>query len=129
MVGRRRVPGHDGGGPVGGTDPVRLEALEGEAARDRAGGAGRPAGGRAGPPEGVATYSGAEAAALELTEAVTLCAGEHVPDTVWAPAVERFGTPELAALVALTVTVNARNRIGIATRTWRPEMDPERETR
>jgi AhpD family alkylhydroperoxidase len=65
-------------------------------------------------------YSDADAVALELTEAVTLCADGHVPEPLWQAAAERFSPPELAALVALVVAVNAWNRIGVTTRTWLP---------
>ncbi|MGH9069668.1 MAG: carboxymuconolactone decarboxylase family protein [Acidimicrobiales bacterium] len=65
-------------------------------------------------------YSEAEAAALDLAEAITLCADGHVPDAVWTAAAERFSPTELSALVALIVTVNAWNRIGVTTRTWLP---------
>lgn len=65
-------------------------------------------------------YSDAEAVALDLTEAITLCADGHVPETVWQAAAQRFSPAELAALVALVVTVNAWNRIGVTTRTWLP---------
>jgi AhpD family alkylhydroperoxidase len=69
-------------------------------------------------------YDDAEAAALALTESITLCAGDHVPGTVWAAAAEQFSQAELAALVSLVVTVNAWNRIGVATRTWLPGTYP-----
>ena len=65
-------------------------------------------------------FSEAERAALALAEAVTLCADGHVPEAVWATAAASFGPAELAALVSLVVTVNAWNRIGVATRTWLP---------
>jgi len=65
-------------------------------------------------------YGEEERAALDLAEAITLCADGHVPDTVWAAAADRFSPAELAALVGLVVTVNAWNRIGVTTRTWLP---------
>jgi AhpD family alkylhydroperoxidase len=65
-------------------------------------------------------YTEAERAALDLAEAITLCADGHVPQTVWADAAEQFNPTELAALVAIVVTVNAWNRIGVTTRAWLP---------
>jgi AhpD family alkylhydroperoxidase len=65
-------------------------------------------------------YTEAERAALDLAEAITLCADGHVRETVWEAAAEQFGPTELAALVGLVVTVNAWNRIGVTTRTWLP---------
>ncbi|HZP72676.1 MAG TPA: carboxymuconolactone decarboxylase family protein [Gaiellaceae bacterium] len=59
-----------------------------------------------------------EQAALALTEAVTLCAQEHVPGTVWEAAAAVFSPDELGALVALIVTINAWNAIGVTTRAW-----------
>lgn len=69
------------------------------------------------------SYSDAERAALQLAEAITLCADEHVPEAVWAVAAGQFDGAQLAALVGLVVTVNAWNRIGVATRTWLPGND------
>jgi AhpD family alkylhydroperoxidase len=65
-------------------------------------------------------YTDAERAALDLAEAITLCADGHVRETVWEAAAEQFGPTELAALVGLLVAVNAWNRIGVATRSWLP---------
>jgi AhpD family alkylhydroperoxidase len=65
-------------------------------------------------------YTEAERAALDLAEAITLCADGHVTETVWSAASEHFGPAELAALVGLVVTVNAWNRIAAATRSWLP---------
>ena len=65
-----------------------------------------------------ALFSERERAALALTEAVTLCAQTHVPDTAWAAAAAHFSPDELGALVALIVTINAWNAIGVTTRAW-----------
>ncbi len=65
-------------------------------------------------------YSPAEAAALELAEAITLCAEGHVPESVWMSAAEWFSPIELSALMCLVTTVNAWNRIGVSTRAWLP---------
>jgi AhpD family alkylhydroperoxidase len=65
-------------------------------------------------------FCDAERAALDLAEAITCCAEGHVPATVWEAAAEQFSSPQLAALVALVVAVNAWNRIGVTTRCWPP---------
>ena len=65
-------------------------------------------------------YTEAERAALQLAEAITLCADGQVPEAVWAGAVEQFDPTELAALIGVVVTVNAWNRIGVTTRAWLP---------
>lgn len=65
-------------------------------------------------------YTRAEAAALALAEAITLCAKGHVPESVWTTASECFSSIELAALVCLVTTVNAWNRLGVSTRAWHP---------
>lgn len=63
-------------------------------------------------------FSEREQAAFALTEAVTLCAQSHVPSPVWDRAAEYFSPDELGALVALIVTINAWNAIGVTTRAW-----------
>lgn len=65
-------------------------------------------------------FSEREEAALELAEAITLCAQGHVPEPVWATAARVFSAGELAALVSVVVTVNAWNHIGVATHAWLP---------
>jgi len=57
-----------------------------------------------------------ERAALALTEAVTLIAGDRVPDDVYHAAAEVFKEDELAALIWAAVVINAYNRIAIGTR-------------
>ena len=61
-----------------------------------------------------------ERAALALTEDVTLLASTHVPDAAYAAAAAQFGENEMAALIALIVTINAWNTIGVTTRAWQP---------
>ncbi|MDT0490571.1 carboxymuconolactone decarboxylase family protein [Streptomyces griseus] len=56
-----------------------------------------------------------ERAALALTEAVTLLP-QGVSDEVYAEATEHFEEKELAQLIALIFTVNAWNRMNVATR-------------
>ncbi len=53
-------------------------------------------------------------------EAVTLLAGEHVPDAAYAAVAAEFEPDEVAALVCLIVAINAWNAIGVATRAWTP---------
>jgi AhpD family alkylhydroperoxidase len=61
-------------------------------------------------------YSTRERAALELCEAMTLIAGSHVADVVWSAAAAVFSEGELAQLIVAIATVNAWNRLNIATR-------------
>jgi AhpD family alkylhydroperoxidase len=56
-----------------------------------------------------------ERAALGLTEAVTRLS-EGVSDAVWDEAAKHFEEKELAQLVSLILTVNAWNRMNVATR-------------
>ena len=63
-------------------------------------------------------YSDAERAALALTEAVTRLAdrADAVPDEVWAEAAFHYDDDQLAALVLSIATINAWNRMNVATR-------------
>ena len=61
-----------------------------------------------------------ERAALALTEDVTLMAGEHVPAAAYEAAAEVLTPGEIAALLALIITINAWNAIGVTTRAWTP---------
>ena len=65
-------------------------------------------------------YTNGERAALALTEDVTLMAREHVPDAAYAAAAEQLTPGEIAALLALIVTINAWNAIGVTARAWTP---------
>ena len=65
-------------------------------------------------------FTPAERAALALTEAVTLLHDGHVPRAVVDEAGRHFEPEPLAQLVALLVTINAWNRIGVTTRCWEP---------
>jgi AhpD family alkylhydroperoxidase len=62
-------------------------------------------------------FSEAERAALALTEAVTRLAdrADPVPDTVWQEAARHYGERQLAALVVSIATINAWNRLMVAT--------------
>jgi AhpD family alkylhydroperoxidase len=57
-----------------------------------------------------------EQAALELTEAITELHNGHVPDEVYARAAQVFSERELGQVIAMAVTINAWNRINVATR-------------
>ena len=61
-----------------------------------------------------------ERAALAFTEAVTLMAGDHVPDAEYEAVAAHYSPDEVAALLALIVTINAWNAVGVATHAWEP---------
>ncbi|MFJ5218309.1 carboxymuconolactone decarboxylase family protein [Streptomyces sp. NPDC088354] len=69
-------------------------------------------------------FTARERAALALAEAVTRL-GEHgVPDDVYDEAARLFDEDELPRLIAMCITINAWNRIGITTR-MSPARRPE----
>ena len=57
-----------------------------------------------------------ERAALALCEAVTRVAETHVPDAVWDEAAAHFEPGDLSELLFAIVSINAYNRLAIATR-------------
>ena len=57
-----------------------------------------------------------ERAALALTEAITELGNGHVSDEVYARAAAVFTERELAQVIAMALTINAWNRIGVTTR-------------
>ena len=61
-------------------------------------------------------YSNQEQASLDLCESMTLVAESHVPDAVWSAAAAVFSEGELAQLIVAIATINAWNRLNIATR-------------
>ncbi|WP_327586670.1 carboxymuconolactone decarboxylase family protein [Nonomuraea sp. NBC_00507] len=65
-------------------------------------------------------FTGQERAALAFTEAATRLSTADVTDEVWEQAAAHFTQHELAALVVAVATINAWNRMGVATR-----MTPE----
>ncbi|MGP3960807.1 carboxymuconolactone decarboxylase family protein [Nonomuraea sp. 3N208] len=65
-------------------------------------------------------FTGQERAALAFTEAATRLSTSDVTDEVWEQAAAHFTEQELAALVVAVATINAWNRMGVATR-----MTPE----
>jgi AhpD family alkylhydroperoxidase len=65
-------------------------------------------------------FTARERAALAFTESVTLLAEDHVPTEAYEAVAAEFTPAEVAALVALIVTINAWNGIAVATRAWVP---------
>jgi AhpD family alkylhydroperoxidase len=61
-------------------------------------------------------YTERERAALAWTEAVTLVAEGHVPDSVYEEVRPHFSDKELADLTLAVATINAWNRLAIASR-------------
>ena len=63
-------------------------------------------------------FTGAERAALSLTEAVTRLSDrpDPVPDEIWAEARRHYDEPALAALLIGIATINVWNRLNVATR-------------
>jgi AhpD family alkylhydroperoxidase len=61
-------------------------------------------------------YTERERAALAWTEAVTLIASGHVPDSVHEEASAHFSEKELCHLTLAVATINAWNRLSIAAR-------------
>ena len=69
-----------------------------------------------------AFFTARERAALAFTESVTLAAQTKVPAAEFALVAEQFSTEEVGALLALVVTINAWNAIGVAARPWEPTL-------
>jgi AhpD family alkylhydroperoxidase len=67
-------------------------------------------------------FSDRERAALAFTESVTRVADTHVPDEEYAAIAAEFAPAEVAALLALIVTINAWNALSVASRSWAPEV-------
>lgn len=62
-------------------------------------------------------YSDRERAALAWTEALTLVTNGHVPDHIYEQVQPHFSEKELTDLTLVITTINAWNRISIASRT------------
>jgi AhpD family alkylhydroperoxidase len=71
-------------------------------------------------------YTERERAALAWTEAVTLIADGHVPDSVYEEVRPHFTDKELADLTLAVATINAFNRLAIASRTRPGTYQPAR---
>ena len=69
-----------------------------------------------------AFFTARERAALAFTESVTLAAQTKVPVAEFTHVAEQFSTEEVGALLALVVTINAWNAIGVAARPWEPTL-------
>jgi AhpD family alkylhydroperoxidase len=61
-------------------------------------------------------YTEQEQAALALTEEMTDLTHRHVSDEIYARAAAAFTERELAQVIAMALTINAWNRIGVTTR-------------
>lgn len=73
-------------------------------------------------------YTDRERAALAWTEAVTLIADGHVPDSVYDEARAHLNDQELADLTLAVATINAWNRISIAARLTPGTYEPAQVT-
>src|SRR5215218_1220649 len=69
-------------------------------------------------------FSPSERAALALTDALTLLAGNPLPDAVLAEAEQQLGADGLAAAVWIIVTINGWNRVAIAQHLQAGEYEP-----
>jgi alkylhydroperoxidase family enzyme len=65
-------------------------------------------------------FTDRERAARAFTESVTLLAADHVPAEAYDAVAAELSEDEVAALVALIVTINAWNAVGVSTRAWVP---------
>jgi len=70
-------------------------------------------------------FSPAERAALALTDALTLLAGNPLPDAVVAEAERELGAEGVAAANWIIVTINAWNRVAIATHLQAGDYEPD----
>lgn len=70
-----------------------------------------------------ALFTAAERAALEFAESVTRLSETHVPEAVVDHARAELGEERLAALLALVVTINVWNAIGVTARCWTVHRD------
>ena len=61
-------------------------------------------------------FTDRERAALAWTEALTLVAGDHVPDAVWEDVRPHFADDELVDLSMLVCAINSWNRLAISFR-------------
>lgn len=61
-----------------------------------------------------------ERAALAFCETVVQMSDTHVPQESWADVAAVFNEDEIAALIALIISINAWNTVGVSTHTWEP---------
>jgi AhpD family alkylhydroperoxidase len=69
-------------------------------------------------------YTKRERAALLWTEAVTLIAGEHVPDEIYEAVRPQFTEKELVDLTMAIVAINGWNRLAVSFRSVAGEYQP-----
>jgi AhpD family alkylhydroperoxidase len=70
-------------------------------------------------------FTARERAALRFTEVVTRVADTHVPQEEYDAVAAHWSPDEVAALLALIVTINAWNGLAVATRAWEPVLADE----
>jgi AhpD family alkylhydroperoxidase len=70
-----------------------------------------------------AFFTARERAALAFTESVSQLSTTHVPDEDYAAVAALFSPDEVGALLALIVTINAWNALGVASRAWTPAAE------
>ena len=73
-------------------------------------------------------FTDRERAGLAWIEAVTLVAQTHVPDEVYEEALAHFSEKEIVDLTYLAMTINAWNRLAVATRAMPGRYRPARTT-
>jgi AhpD family alkylhydroperoxidase len=75
--------------------------------------------------EAPALYTGAERAALALTEAVTRIGVAGVPDAVWTDVAAEFDEAGIVHLLMAIATINVWNRLAVATHQQLPDVPAE----
>ena len=73
-------------------------------------------------------FSDRERAGLAWIEAVTLVAQTHVPDEIYEEALAHFSEKEIVDLTYLATTINAWNRLAVATRAMPGRYRPAKAT-
>jgi AhpD family alkylhydroperoxidase len=67
-------------------------------------------------------FSERERAAFAFTETVTRVADTHVPASDYDAVAQHWSDDEVGALLSLIVTINAWNRLAVASRAWEPQL-------
>ena len=73
-------------------------------------------------------FSDRERAALEWTEAITLVAQTHVPDTAFEEVKKYFSEKEIVDLTIVATTINMWNRVAISMRAQPGHYHPAKKT-
>jgi AhpD family alkylhydroperoxidase len=73
-------------------------------------------------------YTDRERAALAWTEAITLISSTHAPDEEFAELQKHFSEQEIVDLIYVISTINAWNRIAIATRAVPGHYHPQQKS-